>query len=147
MDFNTLLQMLIQYSAFLLACIAGIAILVSIVTELTKNTKYLDKIPTELEVIILSIGFALLGFFMYTSYAKVEVYWYYVTFVIFIGIIAAYVSMFGWEKLIKIKDKFSVPKEIRDVYKLTYSEKQALSDVLNTDNVNNTHEKKDTDTE
>lgn len=126
---EALFQLATQYTIFFLVYISIVAIATAIVTEITKNTKPLDKIPTEVEVLVLSIVFSILFFFMYVSYYNFKYSWIHVILSFFIGLISAYVSMFGWEKLITIKNKYSVPKELRDVYKLTYKEKNMLSKV------------------
>lgn len=126
MDINTIIQLVIQYGSIFLGIVGGIAVIVGIITEITKNTKYLDKIPTELEVLVLSVGFTIVALFVYGSVMNVAILWYYVVGAVLLGLVSSYVSMFGWEKLIEIKDKFAVPKELREIYKLTYKEKSLL---------------------
>lgn len=126
MDINTIIQLVIQYGSIFLGIVGGIAVIVAIITEITKNTKYLDKIPTELEVLVLSVGFTIVALFVYGSVMNVAILWYYVVGAVLLGLVSSYVSMFGWEKLIEIKDKFAVPKELREIYKLTYKEKSLL---------------------
>lgn len=116
-------------SAFLIA-IAIVAIVVSVIVELTKNTKPLDKIPTELEVIVLSVAGAVLAIFVLASIYNFDILWYYIVGAVIVGLFSAYVTMFGWEKLITIVNKFKTPAELRDVYKLTSTEKKKIENLL-----------------
>lgn len=117
------------FSAFLIA-IAIVAIVVSVIVELTKNTKPLDKIPTELEVIVLSVAGAVLAIFVLSSIYNFTILWYYIVGAVIVGLFSAYVTMFGWEKLITIVNKFKTPSELRDVYKLTSTEKKKIESLL-----------------
>lgn len=115
-----------------LVAIMLVCVITSVITEVTKNTKYLNKIPTELEVIILNIFFSVVGIFVLASIFSFNILWYYVVAAIIIGFFASYVTMFGWESFITIINKFKVPSELREVYKLTSDEKNELKKILKT---------------
>lgn len=79
-----------------------IVFLVNIVVEITKNIEPLNQMHTNYYVVILSITFTLIGYFAYISWAELPFIWYYFVGSIFLGLIAAYLAMFGWEKLIRL---------------------------------------------
>lgn len=112
--------------------IAVVCIVTSIITQVTKNTTLLNKIPTELEVIVITIVLSIVGLFVLSSMFSFEIVWYYIIVAVIIGFFASYVTMFGWESLINIINKFKVPSELREVYKLTSSEKKELNKIIST---------------
>ena len=92
--------------AALLTVIGLLVTLVTIITEVTKEIGFLKKIPTDLQVIILSIILCLVTYFAYVAYIGNTVVWYYVVGTIFGAFIVAYVAMYGWSKLIEIYNRF-----------------------------------------
>ena len=78
-----------------------IVFLVNIVVEITKNIEPLNQMHTNYYVVILSVVFTLIGYFAYLSWSGLPFIWYYFVGSIFLGLIAVYLAMFGWEKLIK----------------------------------------------
>lgn len=87
--------------------IIGIAaFIVSVITQVTKNIGFLAKIPTDLQVIVLSIIVCLTGYFAYASYLKTEIIWYYIAGAIMGAFIVAFVTMYGWVKLTELFKRF-----------------------------------------
>lgn len=89
-----------------LAIIGLLAFVVSVITEVTKGVGFLSRIPTDLQVIVLSIILCLLSYFTYVSYFKMEVEWYYISTCIIAAFMVAFVSMYGWEKLTTLYQRF-----------------------------------------
>ncbi|MDF2844784.1 MAG: hypothetical protein K0R00_3210 [Herbinix sp.] len=89
-----------------LVAIGVLAFLVSTITEVTKNIGFLLRIPTDLQVIVLSTLLCLVAYFAYTSYFTIEVQWYYVAGCIIVAFIVAFVAMYGWEKLTALYNRF-----------------------------------------
>lgn len=71
----------------------------------------LNRIPTSLQVLILSIIICVTAFFAYISYAKITFVWYYLVAVIFASFIVAIVCCKGWEYLITIWKRFYKPED------------------------------------
>lgn len=138
---------LMEMISLILIFVAVTAIITSILVQLTKNTKPLDKIPTELEVIVLTMVIGLLGFFALCSHFEVKVVWYYVVAVVFLNFISAFVCMFGWDQVVTIINKFTVPKELRDIFKLTTEEKDKLDKVIEKTEEIIGHDKVDTESD
>ncbi len=76
-----------------------IAFIVSIITEMTKEIGFLNKIPTILQVITLSIVLWVVFFFGACSAGVIAYSWFMFVASIIAGFITAYISSYGWEKL------------------------------------------------
>lgn len=79
-----------------------VVFLVNVVVEVSKNVWPLDQLHTNYYVTVLSIVFTVIGYLVYSAYFALGFVWYYFVGSIILGFIAAYLAMFGWEKLIKL---------------------------------------------
>ena len=79
-----------------------VVFLVNVVVEVSKNVWPLDQVHTNYYVTGLSILFTVIGYFVYSTYFALGFVWYYLVGAIILGFIAAYLAMFGWEKLIQL---------------------------------------------
>lgn len=102
MDLNVILQ----NGAVVLTIIGILATFVTIVTEFTKTWGFLDRIPTSLQVLVVSMLVSVLSVVIYVQMQKAEMIWYYIVGAIVLGWIVAYVSMYGWEKLTEMWGRF-----------------------------------------
>lgn len=102
MDLNVILQ----NGAVILTIIGAMATFVTIVTEFTKSWGFLDRIPTSLQVLAVSMLVSVLSVVIYVQMQKAEMVWYYIVGAIVLGWIVAYVSMYGWEKLTEMWGRF-----------------------------------------
>lgn len=102
MDLNVILQ----NGAVVLTIIGILATFVTIVTEFTKTWGFLDRIPTSLQVLAVSMLVSVLSVVIYVQMQKAEMVWYYIVGAIVLGWIVAYVSMYGWEKLTEMWGRF-----------------------------------------
>lgn len=93
----------------LLTIIGVLAFLVSVITEVTKNIGFLKRIPTDLQVIILSVLLCLFAYFSYTSYYLIKIQWYYIAGCFIAAFIVAFVAMYGWDKLTSLYKRFKEP--------------------------------------
>lgn len=89
--------------AMLIGCLATV---VSIITQVTKELKFLRAIPTSLQVTVLSIVLTVLAYIAYTAYYDIIIEWFMIIGAVIVGFIVAFVSMFGWEKLYQIYNRF-----------------------------------------
>lgn len=102
MDLNVILQ----NGAVILTIIGAMATFVTIVTEFTKTWGFLDRIPTSLQVLAVSMLVSVLSVVIYIQMQETEMIWYYIVGAIVLGWIVAYVSMYGWEKLTEMWGRF-----------------------------------------
>lgn len=97
---------MIEQITTLMGAIGAIAFVVSVITQVLKGVKPLDKLPTDILVFILSIVLTLVALFAYASYAGLIVLWCYVVGAVIGGFIVAFVAMYGWTKLKELWDRF-----------------------------------------
>ena len=83
------IQVLVEHSATILAVLCAICILVSVITEFTKEIGFLKKIPTDLQVLVLSMIVCIIGFFAFISWKNIPFMWYYLVAIIFSSFIVA----------------------------------------------------------
>ena len=102
MDLNVILQ----NGAVILTIIGAMATFVTIVTEFTKSWGFLDRIPTSLQVLAVSMLVSVLSVVIYVQMQEAEMVWYYIVGAIVLGWIVDYVSMYGWEKLTEMWGRF-----------------------------------------
>lgn len=102
MDLNVILQ----NGAVVLTIIGILATFVTIVTEFTKTWGFLNRIPTSLQVLVVSMLVSVLSVVIYIQMQEAEMIWYYIVGAIVLGWIVAYVSMYGWEKLTEMWGRF-----------------------------------------
>jgi hypothetical protein len=86
--------------------VSVLAFVVSVIVELTKNLPGLSKIPTDIEVVVLSVVITVAALFAYASYSSLVVLWYMVVGAVLCGFFVAFVAMFGWEKLTTLWGRF-----------------------------------------
>lgn len=89
--------------AIVISCLAT---LVSVITQVTKEFKFLKKIHTSLQVTVLSIVLTVVTYMAYISHYDINIEWYMVVGAVIGGFIVAFVAMFGWEKLSGLYKKF-----------------------------------------
>lgn len=97
---------MIEQITTLMGVVGALAFVVSVITQVLKGVKLLDKLPTDILVFILSIVLTLVAFFAYASYAGSAILWYYVVGAVIGGFIVAFVAMYGWTKLKELWDRF-----------------------------------------
>lgn len=88
------------------AIIGSLVFLVSIITEVTKSVTLLSKIPSNIQVIVLSLTLTMVTYFAYISYTGNAIIWYYVVATLIAGFIVAYVVLFGWDKFVALYKRF-----------------------------------------
>lgn len=96
----------VTYLSTAVMLVGMIAFVVSVIVEVTKNLPWLKDIPTDLEVIGLSILLTMVSFFAYMSYSKLPVTWYLIVGAIVASFFVAFISMYGWDKLTTLYDRF-----------------------------------------
>ena len=101
-----LIQELLQLLPIILAVIGGLAFMVSLVTQVFKGVSFLAKIPTDILVLVLSIGITVAAFVAYMQYIQQAILWYMILAAIMAGFVVAFVAMFGWEKLSGLWKRF-----------------------------------------
>lgn len=94
----------------LITIIGVLVAIVNIVTEVIKKATW-DKIPTNILVVILSVGLTLIAFFAYAQITGFAVLWYLVVAAVVVGVMVAYAAMFGFDKLKEILQGLEISKD------------------------------------
>jgi len=100
------MEIILSNVSQLLIVVAIICTLISVITEFTKEIGFLKKIPTALQVLVLSILICVIAFFAYISYAGIAFVWYYLVAVVFAAFIVAIICCKGWDYLLEIWKRF-----------------------------------------
>lgn len=100
------MEVLIQNMALILAIIGVLAFMVSAITEVFKGVGVLSKIPTDILVLVLSVGITVAAFVAYMQYIQQTILWYMILAAIMAGFLVAFVAMYGWEKLSDLWTRF-----------------------------------------
>lgn len=98
-----------QLLAYVLAALGLAAFTVSVITEVTKNVGVLDRIPTALQVMVLSIAVCQLGYLVCLSYMHQRIVWYGPVVALVFAFYVAFLAMYGWEKLVGLWGRFRKP--------------------------------------
>lgn len=93
------MEAITNYAPAIITAVGVIAAIVSIITEMTKEIGFLKKIPTILQVIILSVVLWIVAYLTTCGMHYITFAWYYLVAAIVAGFVTAYVSSYGWEKL------------------------------------------------
>lgn len=123
------------------AIIGLLVFLVTIITEVTKSVTLLAKIPTNIQVIVLSLTLTMVTYFAYISYTGNAIIWYYVVATLIAGFIVAYVVLFGWDKFVAQYKRFrNIPLSdiADDIISGSASTKSASTNENKVDFANNT---------
>lgn len=100
------IQTIIDNMSVILVAITVMCVLITVITEFTKEIGFLKKIPTRLQVLALSLIVCILAFFAIISYMNIKFMWYYMVAVVFASFIIAIITANGWDYFIEIVKRF-----------------------------------------
>lgn len=83
-----------------------LAFLVSVMTEVIKKIELLDKLPTALTVIVLSLVICPLSLLGLAAYYNVILEWYMIAGSFAIAFVVALIAMDGWERVTELFKRF-----------------------------------------
>lgn len=89
-----------------LTAIGVLSLLTGVVTELTKNIRFLQRIPTDLQALVLGVVFSLAAAFLPREGAGVWPGWAGLFQGGVRGVLAAFVATYGWTKLDTLVQRF-----------------------------------------
>ena len=102
--------------AILVIVFGIVAAVVSLFTELVKDTKYLKEIPTMWVVITLSVLIWIYIYMTACSIGWIESEWYIAVASIIIGVLDACLASYGWEKLyLRFKEFVRCKKDGKEI--------------------------------
>lgn len=100
------MEMILSNMTVLVGVIGVLAFAVSLITQVFKGVGAFAKIPTDLFVLVLSIGITVTAFVAYMQYIQQVILWYLIIAAILAGFVVAFVAMYGWEKLSELWKRF-----------------------------------------
>ena len=100
------MQILTKKTKLHIDILGALAFDVYIIVEVLKEHTGIKKIPTKLFVIIISFIVTVVALFVYSAMQGITVLWYYVVLAVFAAFVVAYISMYGWDTLKELKDRF-----------------------------------------
>lgn len=100
------MEMLFTNMTAILAVIGALAFIVSVITQVFKGVGVLSKIPTDILVLVLSIGITVTAFVAYMQYIQQTIIWHMILAAILAGFLVAFVAMYGWEKFAELWSRF-----------------------------------------
>lgn len=107
---NELAQQAMQYVSVGLIAIGVLACVVSIITQVIKNTGILKGVATNIVVVALSIILTIGCTIAYLQYIKQPIFWYYVFASFIASFIIALISMQGWRAVFEIWNRTKYDK-------------------------------------
>ena len=100
------METILTNMTLLIAVIGVLSFIVSLITQVFKGVGVLSKLPTDILVLVLSIGITVTAFMAYMQYIQQVIIWYMIIAAILAGFIVAFVAMYGWEKLSELWKRF-----------------------------------------
>lgn len=90
---------IMQFISYLLIAIGVMAFIVSVITQVIKSWPGLEKLPTAMVVIVLSLVLCPVTFVAIMTWLQKPVVWYMIVACMIVAFVVALVSMDGWERL------------------------------------------------
>lgn len=106
MDMNVAMQ----YVVYALALVGVMACVVSVITQVVKSWPGLEKLPTSMVVIVLSLCLCPLTYGFWTWYSHNAFEWPVAGLCIIAGFFVALVAMDGWERVSEIWNRTKYSK-------------------------------------
>lgn len=100
------LSQLIAAFPALLTLTGLLAALVSLITQATKGLGFLKRIPTDLQVILLSEMLSLTLLLAWASRAGTALTWYMPVGAVIGGLLVAFIAMYGWATWFDLMERF-----------------------------------------
>lgn len=100
------IQSLVANMAIIMSVIGALTFVVTVITQVIKGVGVFKKIPTDMLVLVLSIGITVVAFIAYMQYIHMTILWYMILAAILAGFVVAFVAMYGWEKLSELWRRF-----------------------------------------
>lgn len=100
------MKILTENSVMIIGILGVLAFAVSLITEMLKDLPGIKKMPTKAFVILVSLIVTVAALLIYLAYAGIPLLWYYIALAIFAAFVVAYISMYGWDTLKELKDRF-----------------------------------------
>lgn len=109
MDYTNIINTLFSYGSILLAAMAVLVFVTSIIVEVVKNL--FPKIPTNFVAVAVAEIVTVLAVIILCAVLKITVMWYYAVGAVVLGLFVSYAAMFGFDKFKAAWDKLKALKQ------------------------------------
>ena len=92
-------EIMMQYITYVLTAIGALAFLVSVIVQVIKELPVLQRIPTSLVSLVVSLILCPLAVVIVCQYLKIVIVWYYVVASFIASFIVYLVATGGWERV------------------------------------------------
>ena len=92
-------EIMMQYITYVLTAIGALAFLVSVIVQVIKELPVLQRIPTSLVALVVSLILCPLAVVIVCQYRKIVIVWYYVVASFIASFIVYLVATGGWERV------------------------------------------------
>lgn len=99
-------KMVMENLSTLFFILGILCFIVSVITQITKNLPVLRNVPTDLQVMVLSIGLTVAAFLAYCDMTQFPITWYFVVTAVLIGFVVALVTTKGWNYVVDLYYRF-----------------------------------------
>ena len=96
MDYTNLINTIFNYGSILLAVMAILVFMTTIIVEVVKNL--FPKVPTNFVAVAVALIVTVLAAVILCAVLEITVMWYYAVGAVVLGIFVAYAAMFGFDK-------------------------------------------------
>lgn len=96
MDFTNLIPIIFEYGSIMLAAVALLVFVTTVIVEVAKNL--FPRVPTNFVAVGVSEAVTILAVVILCAVLEITVMWYYAVGAVVLGIFVAYASMFGFDK-------------------------------------------------
>lgn len=93
-----------------LTVIGVIAFITSVITQVTKEWKVFNKIPTAIQVYITALIITVIGIVVYLQVKGFKIVWYYIVGAVILSFFISFVTTNGWEQLKTLWDRLKYNK-------------------------------------
>ena len=97
---------IVANTLLILGILGFLAFLVEVIVQMTKELPGIVKMPTKLYVIIVSVVICVLSLFVFGAWQAIAVLWHYVVLAVIGGFVVAYISMYGWDTVKELYDRY-----------------------------------------
>lgn len=101
-----------------LTVIGVIAFITSVITQVTKEWKVFNKIPTAIQVYITALIITVISIVVYLQVKGFKIVWYYIVGAIILSFFISFVTTNGWEQLKTLWDRMKYKKEVMNNVKI-----------------------------
>ena len=109
MDYTNIINALFNYGSILLAIMAVLVFVTSIIVEVVKNL--FPKVPTNFVAVAVAVIVTVLAMLILCAVLEITVMWYYAVGAVVLGLFVSYAAMFGFDKFKAAWDKLKALKQ------------------------------------